>query len=448
MQLRSLRLSASALLVLAAALLIGLLADALLLCLLLAAFLSLGWHYRNLYRLGRYLLHSRRFVPPEGQGSWALIYDGIYKLHQRHLRRRHELGELIRHFREGAEAMPDGVLVVGAHHSILWSNGMARRLLGLRWPDDQNQRLDNLIRSPEFKQFLHLDDHAEPLLLDSPVMAGHILELRLMPYGNQQRLLVLRDITRVRKLERVREDFIANVSHELRTPLTVLKGYLELCGPLEEETEVGAETVSELSNASLPPLPLAAWRMMSEQCQRMDSLVAQLSELSTIEAHASVDFSHIIDVPALLALLAEEARLLCAERRLTLQFEINPSLRMNGDARQMRSAFSNLITNAIKYTNDGGRIEVSWQPSRRGGLFLVRDNGEGIAAEHLHRLTERFYRVDQARTRKTGGSGLGLAIVKHALANHQSRLEVESSLGQGSCFSFVIPPLLLLDGGH
>lgn len=317
---------------------------------------------------------------------------------------------------------------------------MARRLLGLRWPDDQNQRLDNLIRSPEFKQFLHLDDRPEPLLLDSPVMAGHILELRLMPYGNQQRLLVLRDITRVRKLERVREDFIANVSHELRTPLTVLKGYLELCGPLDEE-ESGADS-------HLPPLPLAAWRMMSEQCQRMDSLVAQLSELSTIEAHASVDFSHIIDVPALLALLAEEARLLCATRRLTLQFDIAPELRMNGDARQMRSAFSNLITNAIKYTADGGRIEVSWQPSRRGGLFLVRDNGEGIAAEHLHRLTERFYRVDQARTRKTGGSGLGLAIVKHALANHQSRLEVESSLGQGSCFSFVIPPLLLLDGGH
>lgn len=431
MRLRPLRLSAGALAVLALALLIGLLADALLLCLLLATLLLLGWHYRNLYRLSRYLWHSRRFVPPEGWGSWAAIYDGIYKLHQRHLGRRRELGELIRRFREGAEAMPDGVLVVGPHHSILWSNGMAQRLLGLRWPDDQNQRLDNLIRTPEFSHFLRLEQSLEPLLLESPAMLGHTLELRLMPYGAQQRLMVLRDVTRVRKLERVREDFVANVSHELRTPLTVLKGYLELCGPGDDGN-------------SLPPLPLAAWRMMSEQCQRMDSLVAQLSELSTIEAHASVDFSRTIDVPALLALLADEARSLCGQRELQLRFDISPGLRMGGDPRQMRSAFSNLIINAIKYTPDGGQIDVIWRRTSRGALFMVSDTGEGIAPEHLHRLTERFYRVDQARNRKTGGSGLGLAIVKHALANHHSRLEVDSEPGKGSRFSFVVPPLLLL----
>lgn len=428
MRARNLTLTAGAATFLVAALLLGLAIDAVAVTMLVAALGLLVWHYANLYRVNRYLWHSRRFVPPEGRGVWALVFDGIYKLHQRHLDRRRELGELVRRFREGAEAMPDGVLVVGQQHSIVWCNGMAQRLLGLRWPDDRGQRLDNLLRSPEFIGYLRRNAEGEAIVIESPAMVSHVLELRLMPYAENQRLMVVRDVTRVRKLERVREEFVANVSHELRTPLTVLKGYLEMLEPPDADDR---------------SMQAQALRMMTEQCMRMDSLVAQLSELSNIEAHATVDFSRVIDVPALLATIEQEARTLLGVRPLSLRFDLEPGLQMQGDLRQMRSAFSNLVVNAIKYTPDGGQIDVVWRRTARGALFMVADNGDGIAAEHLQRLTERFYRVDRARTRKTGGSGLGLSIVKHALANHQSRLQIESDVGKGSRFSFLIPSVLL-----
>ncbi len=428
MQVRNLTMTTGAATLMVAALLLGLLLDAVSLTMLAAALMLLIWHYSNLYRVNRYLWHSRRFVPPEGRGNWGMVFDGIYKLHQRHLERRRELGELIRRFREGAEAMPDGVLVLGDHHSIIWCNGMAQRLLGLRWPDDRGQRLDNLIRGPEMKGYLQRRNGGEAMTLESPAMAGHILELRLMPYGEDQRLMVIGDITKLRKLERVREDFVANVSHELRTPLTVIKGYLEMMAPDDED-----------------PLQRKALQMMTEQCARMDCLVAQLSELSSIEAHATVDFSRRIDVPALLQTIEQEMATLLHNRQLSLRFEVSAGLQMLGDQRQMRSAFSNLVVNAIKYTPDGGHIDVLWRRTSRGALFMVSDDGEGIAAEHLARLTERFYRVDSARTRKTGGSGLGLSIVKHALANHQSRIQIDSELTKGSRFSFVIPEVLLVE---
>lgn len=428
MQARNLTMTTGAATLMVAALLLGLLLDAVALIMLIAALLLLIWHYSNLYRVNRYLWHSRRFVPPEGRGNWGMVFDGIYKLHQRHLERRRELGELIRRFREGAEAMPDGVLVLGEHHSIIWCNGMAQRLLGLRWPDDRGQRLDNLMRGPEMKGYLQRRSSSEAMTLESPAMEGHLLELRLMPYGEGQRLMVIGDITKLRKLERVREDFVANVSHELRTPLTVLKGYLEMMEPDDDD-----------------PLQRKALQMMSEQCARMDSLVAQLSELSSIEAHATVDFSRRIDVPVLLRTIEQEMATLLHNRQLSLHFEVSARLQMLGDQRQMRSAFSNLVVNAIKYTPDGGHIDVLWRRTSRGALFIVSDDGEGIAAEHLARLTERFYRVDSARTRKTGGSGLGLSIVKHALANHQSRLQIDSQIAKGSRFSFVIPEILLVE---
>lgn len=415
------------LLMLAAAALFGLWFDAPITLAGIAALGLLVWHYRHMKQLSSYLWRDKRFAPPAGSGSWGVIYDGLYRLQQRNRRRRKDLAKLLKRFRRGAEALPDGAVVIHHDRSIVWSNQLAQRLLGLRWPEDAGQRIDNLIRSPEFIDYVNSADGPDLMVFPSPAEPMRMVEFRRMPYDKKQTLLVVRDVTQWLRLEQMRRDFVANVSHELRTPLTVVQGYIEMLNDPQ----------------SMPPeMWKKAQTMMLEQTHRMDSLVSQLLTLSKIEANDRPDAGQDIDVPQLLAVIVEEAKALAAEHNLTIQLYVEPSLMMRGDLMQMRSAFSNLIFNAVHYTPDGGHIDVHWQSKPAGAEFAVTDDGDGIAAEHLARLTERFYRVDKARSRKTGGSGLGLAIVKHALSHHQSNLHIESELTLGSTFSFVIPATL------
>lgn len=406
--------------------LVGWLIDHLPLCLLVAAVLHLGWHYRFQKRLSDWLWHDRSLVPPSGSGSWEYIFNGIYKLQQRHRARRRELAGLIRRFREGAEALPDAAVVFRTDGSILWCNRLAEQLLGFRWPEDSGQHIGNLIRNPAFNAYLGKGAYDEPLEMHSPINEEKFLEFRIMPYASDQAMLVVRDVTRLRSLEKTRKHFVSNVSHELRTPLTVLKGYLEMTAEMAEE-----------------PLSPAMWakahRVMMEQTIRMDNLVNQLLMLSRIEAAPTVDLSHLVDMPAMLGLLEQEARALSGDRAHQIEFMVQPDLLVRGDQEQMRSAVSNLVYNAIHYTPAGRKITVEWRKQGAMVLFAVSDEGEGIAPEHLARLTERFYRVDKARSRHTGGSGLGLAIVKHALSHHDCQLDIESRVGLGSRFSFLIP---------
>ena len=391
--------------------LVGWLIEHLSLCLLVATVLHLGWHYRFQKRLSDWLWHDRSLVPPHGSGSWEYIFNGIYKLQQRHRARRRELAGLIRRFREGAEALPDAAVVFRTDGSILWCNRLAEQLLGFRWPEDAGQHIGNLIRHPGFVA----------------INEEKFLEFRIMPYAEDQAMLVVRDVTRLRSLEKTRKHFVSNVSHELRTPLTVLKGYLEMT----EE-----------------PPPPAMWakahKVMMEQTIRMDNLVNQLLTLSRIEAAPTVDLSHLVDMPAMLGLLEQEARALSGESAHQIEFQVQSNLFVKGDRDQLRSAVSNLVYNAIHYTPAGRKITVEWRKQGAMALFVVQDQGEGIAPEHLARLTERFYRVDKARSRHTGGSGLGLAIVKHALSHHDAQLEIESRVGQGSRFSFLIPARMVV----
>ncbi|RCU49099.1 two-component system sensor histidine kinase PhoR [Corallincola holothuriorum] len=412
----------------AGVILLGLLTGLLIELLLVASIALLVWHYLNLNRLRHYLWQSRRFAPPEGSGSWRPVFDGIYKLQMRNQQRRSQLGELVRRFREGAEALPDAVMLIGQHHVILWSNTQAHELLGLRWPEDRGQRIDNLVRSPEFGHFIRARNDKEPLILTSPIDTQRQLEMRLMPYGDHQRLLVIRDITLLVRLENMRRDFVANVSHELRTPLTVVKGYLEM---LSDPSQMD------------PAMWQQVHRMLVSQTDRMDSLVSQLTELSSLESARQSKGSQRIDVSQLLAIVEQEVDAVYRDKQLQVTFDVTPGIDMFGEPRQMRSAFSNLIFNAVKYTPAGRHIEVVWKKVAAGALFSVKDDGDGIEPEHLLRLTERFYRVDKARSRDTGGSGLGLSIVKHALGNHQSELKIRSTVGKGSCFSFEIPAHLL-----
>jgi len=400
-----------------------------LLFLFLLSFGHLWWQYKHIFLLDKWLWRDRKLTPPAGDGSWQQIFDGIYFQQRRERRKRKELRTLVRRFRDGAEALPEAVVVLSEDWSIIWCNKLAQLLVGLRWPSDEGQRIDNLIRSPEFHQYLKLQSFQQPLEVMSPTSSSVMLECKIMPYGKAQFLLIVRDITQLKQLEQIRKDFVANVSHELRTPLTVLQGYLEVM-------DVDSQPAHAIWQKAHP--------VMLEQTRRMDALVQQLLTLSRIEAAARVQFEQEVDVPAMLKLIEQEAETLNRDKQHTLVFDIDMTLTVTGAQDELRSAFSNLVTNAIKYTPAAGSIKVSWQREHQRAVFTVQDNGEGIAAHHVKRLTERFYRVDQARARNTGGTGLGLAIVKHVLSRHNSQLMIFSEPGHGSTFSFAIPPELVL----
>ena len=342
------------------------------------------WHFWNLLRLSWWLWVDRSMTPPPGRGSWEPL---LYGLHQMQLRNK-------------------------------------KQILGLRWPEDNGQNILNLLRYPEFTQYLKTRDFSRPLNL--VLNTGRHLEIRVMPYTHKQLLMVARDVTQMHQLEGARRNFFANVSHELRTPLTVLQGYLEM---MNEQPLEGAVREKALHT-------------MREQTQRMEGLVKQLLTLSKIEAAPTHLLNEKVDVPMMLRVVEREAQTL-SQKKQTFTFEIDNGLKVSGNEDQLRSAISNLVYNAVNHTPEGTHITVRWQRVPHGAEFSVEDNGPGIAPEHIPRLTERFYRVDKARSRQTGGSGLGLAIVKHAVNHHESRLNIESTVGKGTRFSFVIPERLI-----
>ena len=407
--------------------LVGLISNSLLLSLLIFTVALLLWHYHHLFLMDKWLWRDRKLSPPISEGIWGHLFEGIYYLQRRDRRKRRELRNVVRRFRDGAEALPEAVVVLRDDWSIIWSNKLAQILVGLRWPADEGQRLDNLIRHPEFLQYLKTAKFEQPLVLASPVNDQLTLEFNIMPYGIAQYLLIVRDIT---QLEQIRKDFVANVSHELRTPLTVLQGYLEV-----------------MDDEHLPDKAMwkKAHNVMLDQTKRMDALVQQLLTLSRIEASARVQFDDEVDVPAMLTQLEQEAQTLNRDKQHHIVFDVDPLLKVTGVTEELRSAFSNLVINAIKYTQNGGNIQISWQRQHLKAVFAVNDNGPGIAPQHVKRLTERFYRVDEARARNTGGTGLGLAIVKHVLSRHNSRLMIFSEPGKGSSFSFTLPAELVIN---
>ena len=383
---------------------------------------------RNYYyqlRLSWWLWEGLSRTPPIGRGSWEPLFYGLHQMQLRHRRRRRELAALFKRFRSGAESLPDALVMLTGDGHIFWCNGLAQQLLGFRWPEDNGQHILNLLRYPEFNEYLQAMSFESPLTL--LMNNQRYVEFRVMPYTDDQFLMVVRDITQMRQLEGARRNFFANASHELRTPLTVLQGYLEMMSDQKMEKAFRIKAI----------------HTMQDQTQRMERLVKQLLVLSRIEAAPQGETKENVDVPSVLKRLQQSAEGLSQERH-DIVFRINEQLHVRGNEEQLRSAMSNLIYNAIIHTPPGTRIEVSWQRTFEGAQFQVSDNGPGIAQEHIPRLTERFYRVDKARSRQTGGSGLGLAIVKHALSNHDARLEISSEVGQGARFYFTLPNRLVL----
>ena len=404
---------------------VGWLVGQVVLGMLLGTTAYLGWNLFNEVRLERWLREGRTLEPPSSRGLWGEIFNGIYRLQRRQRRRRKRLSAILQGVRETINAMPDGAVILQDHGEIQWWNGAARNLLGLHWPQDEGQRIDNLFRHPEFGTFIR-ERHAgaSSISLPSPQDERLMLEIRVIPYGHNQRLLLVRDISRLYRLERMRRDFVANISHELRTPLTVIQGV----------SETLADGLLSRSPEAARPLEL-----IEQQTRRMQRLVEDLLMLSRLETEGKPVDRKQFNVQRMLTLIVDEARALGEEAQHHVELECDPELTLHGDESELRSAFSNLVFNAVKYTPKGGRIIVRWHAEGGGARFSVEDTGIGIPEHHLPRITERFYRVDGGRSSRTGGTGLGLAIVKHVLGRYDARLEVHSVPGRGSTFSCHFP---------
>jgi two-component system phosphate regulon sensor histidine kinase PhoR len=384
------------------------------------------YHLRNVHRLSKWLLDSKTSSePPEGKGIWFEIFNRIYALQKRNKSQKVKLASALTRFQDAASAMPDSMLILTQDGKIEWFNQATKRLLGLKSPQDIDQPIINLIRYPAFKEFVESEHHGdEGIEVLSPANESIIIQVRIVPYGKGKALMVARDVTRVSQLEQVRRNFVANISHELRTPLTVLTGYME--------TLLANGNASQ--NAWHDPM-----QQMYSQTNRMQGIVKDLLLLTRLENYSGSTNDVIVDVPELIEMLLEEARMLGIDKKQALTADYDTTLKLSGKREDIQSAFSNLVSNAVRYTPRGGKIHLKWYADESGAHFTVVDSGVGISQMDIPHLTERFFRVDEARSRETGGTGLGLAIVKHVLNRHDGTLTIESELGKGSQFSCNFP---------
>jgi two-component system, OmpR family, phosphate regulon sensor histidine kinase PhoR len=408
-------------------LLIGIFTGQVLLCLLTGLAGYVYWQYRAFKQLLVWLHKRNENEAPEGSGLVDEIAREFDYLRSRHAQRKQKLSGFLKRFQRAVAALPDAIVVLGEHDKIEWANEKAFRYIGIRWPQDSEQRISNLIRYPELLSFLEGVSRQTPekrIEISAPADTDLRLEIRVSPYGENQRLLVARNITKLHRINKMRTDFISNASHELRTPLTVVAGYLESFA----DDESGSPEV---------------WRdqikRMRRQTDRMRRLIEDLLRLASLESEQKPNDDDKVNVPEMISAICQEAIDLSGVLSHKITVSVDPHLKINGNSNDLRSAFSNLVFNAVKYSPEGSEIKVDWYKDTNGAHFSVSDTGEGIAAEHISRLTERFYRVDPGRSREQGGTGLGLAIVKHILVRHQAKLEIESMPGKGSTFRCDFP---------
>lgn len=382
----------------------------------------------ELSKLNDWLKNPRPELVPDADGPWGYTYINLYRLQKKAQQGAELLREALARFEDAGAALPDGVVIMDEYDRIEWCNPLAESHLGITLERDRGQQLTYIMRQPNFLAWLGKESFDAPLVLKNARGSGITLLFTLVRYGAREKLVVSRDITVIENAERIRRDFVANVSHELRTPITVISGFLET---FEDSETFELESIRH------------ALHLMRNQADRMHLLVEELLNLSRLESDSSEPRREEIEIPVLLDLLKREMEQLSRGRhRLSIQIDSTDIL--IGARSEIHSAFSNLAANAVRYTPDGGRIDMHWYPTPNGATFSVKDTGIGIAAEHIPRLTERFYRVDKSRSRDTGGTGLGLSIVQHILNRHQGHLEIMSTLGTGSEFLAHFPAERLL----
>lgn len=377
-----------------------------------------------LYRLGGWLDNPREQKLPDGWGAWTDIFSRLYRLRRDDEKNQAELSEWLARFRQAMHLLPDGVVIMDDVLFLEWCNPAAERHLGLQHGRDKGMRVTNLIRNPDFIDYIILGRYDQPLLL---TLRERKLVVQIIPFENRRQILVTHDATESERIDMMRRDFIANASHELRTPLTVINGFLEI-----------AQAHPHLD----PQVRAGHLKMMIEQGQRMQNLIGDMLTLTRLE---SIDYPmrpERVHIEAMLKNILQEVEVISAGHHIFSLRIDGPDI--NGNTEELRSAFNNLVSNAVRYTPAGGKIDLIWQNALNGPQFVVRDTGIGFSAEHMSRLTERFYRVDKSRSRETRGTGLGLAIVKHVLLRHGGALGVESSQNKGSVFTARLPASIVV----
>jgi len=408
----------SLLIIIASSALIGSFFNQTFLFIAVALLIYIVFMLRNAFKLQNWLVDQKKNLP-DTWGYWGEIFNELHLLEKQKYKQQKLLSVALSRFKKAAEALPDGVVILSQHNEIEWINPVAHSLLGISYPQDAGQKINNLIRHPDFQRYLLKHNFSKNITLPSPKNNDNTLTMQIIPFGYKQKMIFCRDITHISKLEEMRTIFVSNVSHEMRSPLTVLSGYLEMFldkPPLDEKSfKLGI-------------------RNMYQQAMRMQRLVTDLLALSKMET-APVEHTKSVDVSTLLISLKENAEVLGQDKHHKISLQADESLNLRGNIDELHSLFANLINNAVRYTPQNGHIAITWKKSHGEAVFSVTDNGPGIASQHIPHLTERFYRADVDRSRESGGTGLGLAIAKYAVERHDGSLAISSELGKGSTFS-------------
>jgi len=401
---------------------VGYIFDQILLFIILALFFYIFFMLKNLFKLHNWMSDRKKELP-DAQGYWGEIFNELYLLEEQKKKQQKLLSTALSRFKKAAEALPDGIVILSQHNFIEWINPVASTSLGIKYPQDAGQKISNLIRHPGFQRYLEKNNFSKTMTFPSPNNVDNTLTIQIIPFGYKQKMVFCRDITHITKLEEMRTTFVSNVSHEMRSPLTVLSGYLEMFSdkpPQDEKSfKLGIDN-------------------MYQQAMRMQRLVTDLLALSKMET-APVEHTKMVDVPALLISLKENAEILGQDKHHDISLQVDKELNLRGNIDELHSLFANLINNAVRYTPENGVIKIKWEISNEKAVFSVKDNGPGIASQHISHLTERFYRADVDRSRESGGTGLGLAIAKYAVERHDGSLAISSELGKGSTFSCYFP---------
>ncbi|MGJ9419923.1 phosphate regulon sensor histidine kinase PhoR [Massilia sp. CMS3.1] len=382
---------------------------------IVALFVQLSY----LHQLGEWLNDPASNRLPDGWGAWTDVFARLYRMRREDERNQAELVEWLARFRQAMHLLPEGVAIMDDVLFLEWCNPAAERHLGLTIERDKGLRVTNLVRHPDFIDYIILGRYEQPLTLS---LRGRKIECRIIPFENRRQILVTHDATDTERVEAMRRDFIANASHELRTPLTVIVGFLEIA-----LSDPGLDAATRTAHLTL----------MTEQAERMQRLIGDMLQLSRLESDEFPLRRERVDVTALIESVATEARALSGGKHEIVVDVDGPDVMGSGE--ELRSAFANLSSNAVRYSPQGGRIALSWRREDSDLQFAVTDCGIGIDPHHISRLTERFYRVDKSRSRETQGTGLGLAIVKHVLLRHGGRLKICSTPGKGSTFIASLP---------
>lgn len=411
-------------LILMSAALLGYVVGATLLVTLLCSIALIVWQLHRVNLIQKWLDNPKDNPMPEMGGLFYILHKKLSKRNAQYGKRKKQLSSYLTQFRKAVGALPDAIVLIDPFGKIEWANANSESLLGIRWPEDANVRFGDLIRYPEVETMLQNDDALQTSMEINSLAHNHqTINLKSVPYSRTTRMVIARDVSQLIKVNQIHTDFVANVSHELKTPLTVLKGYIEILQ--------GSKSVPEKFIKPLEQMNLQSIRM---QFIVSDLLyLAKLEDRGNVAPHIEIEVTHIINA------IIEALQPLLEDKNHKIELDIEHKLRIRGAETELHSAFSNLIANAINYTEPNGTIEVRWASDNNGATFSVQDNGLGIPPHHISRLTQRFYRVDTDRSREGGGTGLGLAIVKHVLQRHGGELDITSTEGVGSIFSCHFP---------